>query len=81
MIENRWKRFAVCQVLSDWAGDMDAADLFDRMVIEDEEGISHLFDECDVSVWNKFEDMPYGWVADHIESIAHAAQEVANYDE
>jgi len=80
MIENKWKRFAVSQVLSDW-GDIASDDLFDRMVIEDEEGLPHLFDEFDVLVWDKFEDMPYRWVADHIETLAHAAQEVANYDE
>ena len=80
MIENKWKRFAVLQTLSDWSENISADDLFDLMTVEDEEGLSHLFAEHDVLVWDKFEDMPYRWVADHAESIAQAAQETANYE-
>lgn len=79
MIENKWKRFAVSQTLSDW-GDIDPSDLFDLMTVEDEEGLSNLFDQYDVLVWDRFEDMPYREVADHIESLAQAANETANYE-
>ena len=79
MIENKWKRFAVSQTLSDW-GDIDSSDLFDLMTVEDEEGLSNLFDQYDVLVWDRFEDMPYREVADHIESLAQAANETANYE-
>ena len=79
MIENKWKRFAVSQTLSDW-GDIDPSDLFDLMTVENEEGLSNLFDQYDVLVWDRFEDMPYREVADHIESLAQAANETANYE-
>ena len=77
-IENKWKRFAISQALCDWGG-ITEDDLFDRMMIENEEGLSHLFEEHDVSVWEVFEDMPYRWLAEHIESLAEAAQE-ASYE-
>ncbi len=79
MIKNKWKRFAISETLCDWSG-IASDDLFDRIMIEDEEGLSHLFAEHDVSVWEPFEDMPYRWVADHIDSLAKSAQEVADYD-
>jgi len=81
MIENKWKRFAMSQVLSDWGCDIGSAELFDLMLAADDRELERLFDEYCVLVWDKFEDMPNRWVVDHIESMAHAAQEVAQDDE
>lgn len=78
MIENKWKRFAVSQILSDW-GDIDSSDLFDLMVIEDNEGLEELFDQYDVIVWEPFESWHNIDVAKQIYSLASAAQETS-YD-
>ena len=80
MIANKWKRFAVSQTLSDW-GDIDSADLFDCMMIEDEKGLEKLFEKWEVIVWQPFENDTLLSVANHIDSLARSAQEVADYDE
>ena len=80
MIANKWKRFAVSQTLSDWGG-IDSADLFDCMMIEDEKGLEELFEKWEVIVWQPFENDTLLSVANHIDSLARSAQEVADYDE
>ena len=78
MIENKWKRFAVSQTLSDW-GDIDSSDLFDLMAVEDDAGLEELFDEYEVVVWEPFENWHNIDVAKQIYSLASAAQETS-YD-
>lgn len=80
MIANKWKRFAVSQTLSDW-GDIDSSDLFDCMMIEDEAGLEELFERWEVIVWQPFENDTLLSIANHIDSLARSAQEVADYDE
>lgn len=77
MIENKWKRFAISQTLSDW-GDIDSSDLFDRMMLEDDKGLEELFEEFEVCVWQPFEDWHNTNLRDQIEELARCAQETAN---
>lgn len=77
MIENKWKRFAIAQTLSDW-GDIAPDDLYDLMVFTDGDGLDDLFDEHGVLVWYPFEDWELNAVVEQIISLAEHAQEIAN---
>lgn len=78
MIENKWKRFAIYQTISDW-GDIAPDDLFDQILEQDtNEAIKELFDEYEVCVWQPFEDWHFSNLCSHIEELARCAQETAN---
>jgi len=76
-IENKWKRFAIAQTLSDWYEHTNLDDLYDCMMLEDEIGLQELFDEHDVIVWEAFENWPLTMVAEYVQQLAEAAQQTA----
>ena len=73
-ISNKWKRFAIEQVLSDW-GNIAPDDLFDLIVDTENDNLVVLFSDYDVSVWQPFEDWHLSNVADHIVEMATRAQQ------
>ena len=73
-IENKWKRFALMQVFSDWYENSNLDDIFDDMQLEDEQGMTELFDEHDVIVWEALEDMPLVELAEYATQLAESAQ-------
>lgn len=77
-IENKWKRFALYEVLSDWYEHVNLDDLFDDMMLEDEQGMRELFDEHDVIIAEQFEDWDLVKLAEYTNGLAIHAQNVAN---
>lgn len=77
MIENKWKRFAISQTLSDW-GDIDSAELFDRLTETDSDGLEYLFDQFGIVVWEPFCEWDNMDVAKQIYTLAASAQEAEN---
>ena len=77
-IENKWKRFALMQVFSDWYENSNLDDIFDDMQLEDEQGMAELFDEHDVIVWEALEDMPLVDIAEYAKQLAESAQHTAH---
>lgn len=73
-IENKWKRFALMQVFSDWYEHSNLDDIYDDMQLEDEQGIAELFDEHDVIVWEAFKNMPLVQLAEYVSQLAESAQ-------
>ena len=76
-IQNKWKRFALMQVFSDWYENSNLDDIFDDMQLEDEEGMAELFEDNDVIVWEAFEDMPLVQLAEYAKQLAECAQATA----
>lgn len=74
-IKNKWKRFAIYQTFSDWRDNANLDDLFDDMQLEDEQGLSELFDDNDVIVWEAFEDWPLTKLAEYVKQLAESAQQ------
>lgn len=78
IIENKWKKFALYQTLSDWYEHVNLDDIYDDIMLEDEQGLAELFDEHELIVWEVFEDMPLIKLAEFIKQLAEHAQSVAN---
>ena len=81
MIENKWKRFAMGEVLSDWEGDASPEYMFDLIVNAEDSELPDVFEENGIAVWEPYEDWSFASVADYALSLAQRAQEVAAYVE
>lgn len=77
-IESKWKKFALYQTLSDWSEHISLEDLYDEMMLEDEQGLSELLDDNDAIVWETLEDMPLVQLAEYVKQLAESAQFCAN---
>lgn len=77
-IESKWKKFALYQTLSDWAEHISLDDLYDDMVLEDEQGLIELLEDNDAIVWEALEDMSLVQLAEYIKQLAESAQFCAN---
>ena len=64
-----------------WNHDWDRPIGKNMAMIEDEKGLEELFEKWEVIVWQPFENDTLLSVANHIDSLARSAQEVADYDE
>ena len=78
IVESKWKKFALYQTLSDWSEHINLDDLYDDMMLEDEQGLLELFDDQDVIVWEAFEDMSLVQLAEYVKQLAKSAQACAN---
>lgn len=77
IIANKWKRFAMMSLLSDWDG--DAAEIFDRITAaETDARAKDLFAEYQIDIWQPFEWREPLEMAEMILNLAHNAQQVEN---
>jgi hypothetical protein len=77
VMDDKWKAFAVGQVLSSYSDRIEPEALFDRIMQTDDAGLRELFRECDVLVWEPFAQWDYALVANHMSEMAEVAQQTA----
>ena len=75
MLKNKWKRFAINNIFSEWNDAISADDIFDDMQLENEQGMAELFDDADVIVWEPFENWPLTALAEYALQLAETAQQ------
>ena len=75
-MKEKWKRFAIEQVLSSWSAKVAPEILFDWVRDTEDAALVSLFDDYDVSVWQPFEDWPLSDIANLIVELATRAEEV-----
>ena len=78
MIDNKWKRFAIYQILSDWDELQDASNLYDVIAETANDDLVKIFDEYNVAVWQPFEDWTLTDIVNLLTEMATRAQETAN---
>lgn len=77
-IHNKWKVFAVSNILSYWDG--DAAKLFDKLMKSDNDKLPKIFKAYSIDVWEPFEYWDEIDVVDKIVDLAVHAQNIENSD-
>lgn len=71
-ISNKWRKWAVMQILSNWTG--DALDVFNALYdANDEYQTDQVFAKYDIIVWQPFEHWSNNDVADYIADLAREA--------
>ena len=77
IIADKWKRFAMMSLLSDWDG--DASEIFDRITVaETDARAKDLFAEYQIDIWQPLEWREPLEMAEMILNLAHNAQQVEN---
>lgn len=77
-IDQKWKTYALCFILSDWNDDIAAPVLFDFLTDTDSDSLADLFDEHGIIVWEPFENWPFADIVELIESMARQAHITGN---
>jgi hypothetical protein len=77
MVKQKWKAFAVCQVLANWSNHKDF-ELYDAMMNCDQDNLVQFFDDNDISIWVPFELWELNDVVDLISDLATSAQCIEN---
>jgi len=72
MLKDKWKRFALNVVISDWRGSTPAMALYERLRAQ--EGLEQLFDDLEIQVNGAYSGLPYSSIARMVEDLAHSAQ-------
>ena len=75
-IADKWKFFAMANILSDWEG--EAAELFDKLQEAEENELEALFEAFSIDAWHPFEYWAEVDVVEKIIDIATSAQQVEN---
>ena len=75
MLKDKWKRFAMLEVLSDWSEKVDAVTLFDWIDQTETDDLESLFDDYEIIVWGQFDNLELSDIASHISELAYRAQE------
>lgn len=71
-IKPKWKAFAVRHMLSDWNQNLSAEQVFDLIVLCQEECLEETLDENDIIFWAPFGELDD--IASHMEKLAAVAQ-------
>ena len=75
-IKNKWKRFAMNQVLSGHSLKVDTVALYGLIEQTADVELQALFDEYEILVWQQFDNLPIRDVVCQITELATGAQEV-----
>jgi hypothetical protein len=76
-IADKWKRFAMMSLLSDWDG--EAAEIFDKITAAETDAQAEaLFEEYQIDIWQPLEWREPLEMAEMILNLAHNAQQVEN---
>lgn len=75
-IKPKWKAFAAEQMLTEWNRNLNAEQVFDKIVYSEDENLQETFDELDLLIWDVFSHMEPEDFAWKLERLAIAAQEV-----
>ena len=77
-MDNKWKEFALGQVLSGYSDKVDPVILFDWIGETANEDRPKLFEDYDVVVWGPFATWTEEAVANHLYELAEDAQRTAD---
>lgn len=72
MLKDKWARFAVNVVISDWKGSAPATAIYERL--RGQEGLEQFFDDLEIEVNGTYSGLPYLSIARMVEDLAHSAQ-------
>jgi hypothetical protein len=80
MIQNKWKEFAIRQVLSDWSKKVDPATLYDWIEQTEDKDLEQLLLDYEVIIFKQFENLSLYDVACQISELATLAQGIQDQD-
>jgi len=78
-IEDKWKVFAVAEILSDWTG--NEVEIFDKLALCEYGETSAVFEQYSITEWQPFENWDMDAIGDLILAIGRRAQVTANHQE
>ena len=78
-IDDKWKGFAIAEILSDWTG--DPVEIFDKFASSEYGETRAIFDQHSITEWQPFENWDMDAIAELAVAIAYRAQPIANEQE
>jgi hypothetical protein len=80
MVQNKWKEFAIRQVLSGWNSKVDSIALYDWIEQTEDKDLKQLFDDYEVIVYQQFDNLELYDVASQISELAAGVQRIQDQE-
>lgn len=79
-VKNKWKSFAMGQVMSSWTDKITAYEVYDAIYNAEVEELEELFEKHDILPWQVYEDWELVDIRDQLCGLAEDAQQYDNLE-